>query len=336
MNLLTASRLKTARECAAKERLAYRDGWRPVREGEALRFGTLMHFALEQWWLTRGDLAAAESAIDSTLNAETDLFNFQKAKEMLRAYHARWFADLELYDVLDVEVEFRAPLINPETMRASRTWGLAGKIDAILRRRSDGHVVVREFKTTSEEIEHDSENYWLRLSMDSQISFYIIGGEALGHTIDEALYDVMRKPGLRPLEATPEDKRKYRADGKLYATQREISETPEEYGARIAIELVESSQKYFRRREIPRIESQLEDAMFDCWQAVQAMTATHKAPRAVRNPDACFRWGSVCQFWTICSLGVDPETLSTLRRLPSPHPELSQGDTNEPETSSAA
>lgn len=333
MNLLTASRLKLSRDCAAKERLAYAEGWRPVRDTEPLRFGTLMHAGLEAWWLNAGNLGYALAALREAASTETDPYELAKAEEMLIAYDSRWSADLALYDVIGVEVEFRAPLINPETMRPSRTWALGGKIDAILRRRSDGHVVIREFKTTSEEITTDAEIYWLKLSMDSQISFYVIGAEALGHAVDECLYDVARKPGLRPLKATPEESRKYRKDGELYAGQRLIDETPEEYGARIAAELASSPEKYFRRREVPRMESQIEDAMFDCWQAVQAMTASHRATRAVRNPDSCFKFNSQCQFWMVCALGSDPATLSHLHKIESPHPELSQGEPNESQAS---
>lgn len=349
MKLLTASRLKLARECAQKERLTYRDGWRPAREGEALQFGTLMHSALEHWWTTRGDLDGAEAVLDASLSADMDLFEFQKAKAILRGYDARWKGDLELYDVLQVEAEFRAPLINPETMHPSRTWRVGGKIDAILRRRADGKVVVREFKTTSEEIATDDESYWLKLAMDSQISFYVLGAESLGFVPDETMYDVVKKPGLRPLMATPEEKRRYTIEkrdkagnvtkpSQLYASDRDTDETVDEYGARIAEELAAAPERHFRRREIQRLESQIEDALFDFWQATQTMTASHRAPRAVRNSDACFKWGSQCAFWSVCALGSDPANLAHLRRVSNPHPELSQteGEMNESQNSSAA
>jgi hypothetical protein len=336
LKLLTASRLKLGRECAAKERLSYEGRWRPVHEGEATRFGTLMHTGTEVWWKTGGDLDAALAAIDATLDADTDLFEFHKAKVLMRGYDKRWKRDLEDYEVIAVEVEFRAPLINPETMRPSRTWRIGGKIDAILRRRSDHAIVVREFKTTSDEIVTDGEQYWLKLSMDSQISFYVIGAESLGWPPEETMYDVIKKPGMRPLEATPEDKRKYTKSGELYAKQRLVPETPEEYAARIEADIEENPERYYRRRVIHRMESQIEDALFDFWQAAQTMTASHRAPRAVRNSESCFKWGRQCEFWTVCSMGVDPATLSTLHQLTNAHRELSEGDTpNESETDSS-
>ena len=64
-NLLTNSRLRTWRDCRRKHRLMYIDGWRPIKQGEALRFGILAHTGLEAWWRDDGSgrLAAAIDAI---------------------------------------------------------------------------------------------------------------------------------------------------------------------------------------------------------------------------------------------------------------------------------
>jgi hypothetical protein len=47
---LTASRLAAARGCARLEHYRYGLGWRAAVDSEALRFGTLIHVALEAWW----------------------------------------------------------------------------------------------------------------------------------------------------------------------------------------------------------------------------------------------------------------------------------------------
>lgn len=65
-----------------------------------------------------------------------------------------------------------------------------------------------EHKTTSLEIGLGSP-YWKRLTLDSQISTYDTGVRALGHEPVGTLYDVVRKVQLRPLEATPLEKREY-------------------------------------------------------------------------------------------------------------------------------
>jgi hypothetical protein len=97
---------------------------------------------------------------------------------MLRGYDARWLEDTVLYDVLAVEEEFSTPLVNPETGSASRTWTLGGKVDAIVREKATGRVLLVEHKTTSEAIGPGSE-YWRRLRIDAQVSIYFDGAAAI-------------------------------------------------------------------------------------------------------------------------------------------------------------
>jgi hypothetical protein len=49
-NLLTTSRLSSARACQRLHKHRYADGIRPAVEAETLRFGSLVHKALEAWW----------------------------------------------------------------------------------------------------------------------------------------------------------------------------------------------------------------------------------------------------------------------------------------------
>jgi hypothetical protein len=59
--LLTSSRLKDARACQRLHRFKYLDGVRAASEAEALRFGSLIHLALEAWW--RAPSARLEAAL---------------------------------------------------------------------------------------------------------------------------------------------------------------------------------------------------------------------------------------------------------------------------------
>mgnify|MGYP007001753624 CR=1 FL=1 len=70
--------------------------------------------------------------------------------------------------------------------------------------------------TTSEDIGRGTD-YWRRLRMDGQVSIYYAGSAALGYPADLCLYDVLRKPSLRPKKAVAEVKLK--KDGTPYANQ---------------------------------------------------------------------------------------------------------------------
>jgi|GEM_PF-1241617 len=71
-----------------------------------------------------------------------------------------------------------------------------------------GACLVIEHKTASTDVE-DGSPYWKRLRLDSQVSNYYDGARALGMPPDGVLYDVIRKPRIKPLKATPVEARKY-------------------------------------------------------------------------------------------------------------------------------
>jgi hypothetical protein len=129
--LLSTSSAKSYRACQRKYRYAYVDRRRPIETSHALRFGSLMHVGLETWWKSVDPDAAVAAMYAAAAQFELDEFELCKAEMLLRGYHVRWSG--EPLDVLAVEREFEAPLRNPETGAASRTWLRAGKIDAIAR-----------------------------------------------------------------------------------------------------------------------------------------------------------------------------------------------------------
>ncbi|MEZ6008799.1 MAG: PD-(D/E)XK nuclease family protein [Planctomycetota bacterium] len=320
-NLLTNSRLRTWRDCKRRHRLLYLDGWRPRREDDAVSFGRLAHLGLEGWWKAAPEQRLYEAMLRISGRAH-DLFQEAAVRELLRAYDERYAGTMEGYDVLAVEATFTAPLLNPETGAASRTFLLAGKVDGIVRERATGRVLLLEHKTTSEAIEDATTSYWRRLAMDGQVSHYYVGAESLGHRVEGCLYDVLLRPRLKPLKATPEASRKYTKDGRLYAAQREVDETPEEYAARLRADIAEAPAKYFQRREVPRTEDDLRDYLFDAWAEARAMREAELAARSPRNPEACHRFGQ-CAFWDSCANGLRLEDYpEQFERVHDVHPEL--------------
>lgn len=329
LQLLTASRMRAFRDCARLEYIRYVERWQPVKESEALRVGTLIHLGLEQWLAARFDGhpdEAFDRAIAAVAGRAIDAYEQARVEEMLWGYDLRWHG--EPLEVFAVESEFRGPLLNPETMAASRTWEQAGKIDGVIRA-PDGRLLVMEHKTASEEIDDAASPYWLKLQMDHQVSIYFLGAEVLGYRVEGCLYDVLRKPGLRPFKATAPELRKYTKDGRLYASQHGNDETPDEYRARLRAEIEGNLDRYYVRREVPRLSSQLEAAMQDFWTTASVMRDLHRAGETKGrhvvpgNPDACHRFGT-CPYFEICAAGLDPAaTPDRFKRAGSAHPELS-------------
>lgn len=309
--ILTASRLMRARACQRLHYYEYVAGYRPATARPALAFGALMHRGLEAWWAT--GLSAALAAVA----AEPDPFVRILAEKLLEGYDARWGA--EPYETLGVEVEFHARLVR------SRTWSLAGKLDAIARHTPSGQIVVVEHKTTSSDISPGSE-YWARLRMDGQVSIYIDGARALGHAVDTVVYDVVSTATLpRPRRATPPDQRRYTKDGRLYAAQRLEDETPAEYRERICEALAERGANAYARGSIIRRADDLASAREDISHVARQLGRAMRAGEYPRNPDACWRYGSLCPYFDVCTgvASLDDSTRFT-KLTNSVHPELTE------------
>jgi hypothetical protein len=308
--------------------LRYELGYRPLEEGAALLFGTVFHAALKAW-LEAQSLAIALAALDSWAQKLGPL-PWLIARALLYGYDARW--SCEELEVLAVEKEFVAPLINPETGAASRTWMMGGKIDAIVRT-SRGEVYVLEHKTSGEALDVGSD-YWRRLLLDTQISTYMQGARSLGFEPAGVLYDVIGKPQIRPYKATPEADRKYTKPTKkdpvsrLYKDQRAEDETLEEFANRLTDKIAEDPDRYFRRTEVVRLEEDERDAAFDLWQTGRAIAEGARLGRNPRNPDACVRYGRRCEFFDVCTRVASLDDPARFRRTETPHEELERGELN--------
>ena len=127
--MLTTSSSRCYRQCPRKYALRYTKGLRARAAAPTLAFGTKVHKGLEAWLLSR-DIDAALAAMRDA--AAPYGFDDAKADAMLLGYDARWRDDP--LEVIAVEAQFVAPLTNPETGAASRTFCLAGKLDGIVKR----------------------------------------------------------------------------------------------------------------------------------------------------------------------------------------------------------
>lgn len=307
-DLMTASRARSARACMRHHEYRYERGMRPVTDDAALRFGTLIHLGLEAWMLAKADRAAAAFA---AVQVESDPFERAKAEALLLGYDARW-GD-EPLDVLEVEGSFRLPLLG--------SWDLGGKRDGIVRDRRTGRVFVIEHKTTTEAIEPGSD-YWRRLRLDSQVSIYIASAREQGFDVDACLYDVIGKPRLRPLKATPPDQVKRRKDGEPYAGQRLADETPDEYRARLIEAIEEDPAAYYQRLEVPRFPEELAETRSDLAQLTGQIMGYRLAGRWPRNPDACHRYGRFCEYHAVCCGEASLDDPCRFVAVPDVHPEL--------------
>jgi hypothetical protein len=333
-----------ARTCLRQHYYRYELGVRSKRDATALRIGSAVHLGLE---LRSRGVPASDAILEVVRSYDTcppwcEQHDWEVEREtvanLLAGYFWRYQADPLEY--AEVEKAWSMRLVNPRTGRASRTYELAGKRDGLVRQ-PDGRLFVLERKTTGDDIGPDSD-YWLRLRCDPQISLYILSARHDGHDVSGVIYDVVRKPSIRPRQIPLLDEdglkvvihdetgeRVLNANGKprqssgLGMTLSTRTETAEEYGARLLADIEERPDFYFQRREVPRLEDDLDEFRLECWQQAKLLTDCRRWGRWFRNVgrNTC----SFCEYSRLClqSITVNPEAPPDgFEFVDNVHPEL--------------
>lgn len=359
MEILTQSSLRCFRTCPRQYQYRYEMRLGRERTAQPLRFGSAFHLGLEIRQTLGDEAAAIEQAAAGydVVPGWADPFDWAVERETLRALLAGhfWFYGEDNVEVVKTEGAWEIPLENPETRAISRTYALAGKIDKIVRM-PDGRLAVMEYKTSGEDISDDSD-YWPRLRCDAQISAYVYAARKRGHDVQTVLYDVTRKPEISPkllpvlddngrkivvdadgnrclksnilksgkpgaghgdpYESVPADKKD--AGWQLRTTR----ETPEQFGQRLLADIGNRPEFYFARRDIPRLQTDLDEFAEEVFQQSQQLHQSRKRGLWFRNvsPMTC----RSCSFASICLQGVkvDPATPPAgFVVLDDAHPEL--------------
>lgn len=343
--LLTHSRLATFRLCPRKHQLRYELGLARETVADCLRLGGAFHDGLDRknkGANTDDAINQATAGYDSPPEAiDPQKWNIERVTvRNLLAGHCWRYEDDDL-DIVASELPYQISLVNPDTGASSRTWDLAGKIDAIVRL-PDGRLAVLEYKTVGYDIGPDSD-YWLRLRGDSQISMYMIAAMTLGHGVVVVLYDATRKPTIRPCQVPLLDDagckividadgvRVYTKQGKPRQTGSKAdgwelqsrTETSEEFGERLLADIGERPDYYYQRREVPRMADDLRECQYELWQQSQAIIEARRHGRWFRN--VSYYTCPHCEFAGIClnNVHVGPDEMpSGFTKLPTVHPEL--------------
>ena len=177
--------------------------------------------------------------------------------------------------------------------------------------------LVVEHKTTSADITPGSP-YWRRLTLDTQVSTYLGATEG----VEGMLYDVIRKPGIKPYKATPEADRKYTKAGTLYAAQRAADETPEEYAERLRADISSDPNKYYARGIVVRLPHERIEAARDTWLVAGSIRESMRLDAWPRNPSSCDAYGRTCDYWAVCAGETTIDDAARFRTAETPHEEL--------------
>lgn len=315
--ILTASSMACALRCPRRYWYDNILGLKEANPSEALRIGTAVHNGGEA--RAKGQDFEAQYAAALT-GGTLDEWTAAKVFGILGAYD-RTYGETEDrdYDAMEPEQEFTDPI------DGSRTFEQRGKVDGLALLK-DGRRVVWERKTTSDDVGETSD-YWNRLKFNIQLLAYAGWVERATGELPVCVYDVIRKPALKPLANVAEldeaglpivlaadGSRCIKRDGTPKKTADAAKgerlaghpETPDEYGARILDAMGGDPSRYFARREVEITPDMLAEFRRErlgvCRMLLHFAAEARKSerpeyayPRAC-NPDNC----RVCAFAGVC------------------------------------
>lgn len=364
-NVLTASRMNSFLRCQRAHYYRYELGLQ--KDGPVdlpLRFGSAWARAMDARWKGYDVADCYAFAVDGANPKDGGLDESVVATiwALLQAYCEHW-GEREKMGQVHSEVPFAYQIcsINLDDGRISEEWNAEGKLDGLGQDHEKVPVII-ESKTTRSAIDSGS-RYWERLRFNVQLLQYVDAARKNGWDVREVIYDVVRKPAIRPhkkvyaLDAegnkiivNARGRRAMLANGK-YAktanakkgwTAKSAPETPEQFGERLLADVRERPEFYFQRRRVPILDSDL--STFHAMR--MAIVNTIRFNRQCSNVEVWHRNVSqttcdFCQFAPFClqNVRVNPEKPPVGYSIKPFNPELEiqdDQDTNAEEDAAAA
>lgn len=328
---ITYSALATFRNCRKRYWWRYVRQLAPIYRDPVLTFGTLWHACTER--LDLGDTLDQALAFlsDKTPLRQSDdeqRKHYHLCAAMLRAY-CRKYADSDV-KVIATEKQFTFPIINPATGAASRSFVMAGKVDAIIERAARRYI--RERKTTSSLDQAYLEKLWT--DFQSQLYAYFVE-QADGIKIHGVEYDIAVKAQLKQKEGeTLEEFETRRADliaksktGKSSAKQ-QLAESDEDFAKRLDEKYQDATLMH--REDLLFSSSDLDDLRAELWELTQAILEARRRDAWYKNTSQCWAYGKPCPYWKLCRNPQGQEFLIETDYQHKPaHEELNDNETNE-------
>ena len=247
----------------------------------------MVHDGLERYYLGApwDIIGSAERFVENERRAcpdwnlteeDQDQFAFDQALAdiIVKAYRNKY--PREEWSVIDVEREGRLRLDRVQLT------DYAFKLDLVMRSKDTGELVLVEHKTVGGS---NIEEYISRLELDTQATGYWACVEALyKDPLSCVTYNLLLKPLLRQKK----------------------DETREQLIERIRKDYQDDPDKYFKRANVYRSQSQLNGWIDDMVSIVRDLKNSANLNRFYRCPNSCNQWGKTCAYRSICSTVVLP------------------------------
>lgn len=237
-----------------------------------------------------------------------DPFMSAKLCAMVTAYDAAWQGTWSKMELVAVEQELFAQCVNLDTGRKSRKYILKGYVDKFINLKGVGRVLI-DHKTSSEDISDPNGIYWRRMDCDVQSTMYKELFLANGIVIDKIVWDVVKKPLIRPRKLTKEELKTLEADGTYMGLNITDSpgetESPQCFFARTLDWCITNSSNVFVRRDVVRSDQDVYQLNQNIWQQTRLLDFCDTKKCWPMSPGACFNYGRLCEYSDVCHLGAD-------------------------------
>ena len=214
------------------------------------------------------------------------------------------------------EIVYDIPLINPLSNRSMRAFRSAGKIDGVIPLgNKHARIIEDKFVKQIQRVMID------KLPLDDQITEYVDALSREGWTA-EVEYRHTRYPGINP-EKPREYKKKDNYPG----------ETLEEFGQRLAADLVERKEFYFDSQKLLFSTEHLEEYRLHRWMVAKEILERRITAKKLgvsawyKNPSKCHEYGG-CQYLPLCTRMEDAEVLYEVSSIQNPELEVDEGEEN--------
>jgi len=231
----------------------------------------------------------------------------------------------EDFEIIDTELEFSVPIINPSTNRPSRTFDLMGKVDGLVRLNNSFYIM--EHKTAA----LITGDYIEKLPMDFQINLYAMALSRYKNIpIAGVIYNVIQKSKIRQKQGETEVAFEIRRQelieksktGKTSA-KRQMPESDENFQSRL--QSVYNDPKMYHREILYLSNQDIKRTEFELWEITQEILNTQKRGVWSQNTDNCFKYHSPCMYFPLCRAHDNPNIKDNLYTELPPHSELSVG-----------
>ena len=230
MTYITASSISKFLACQRAYYYRYELGLLPVQTSEALSFGRAYHACLE----AKNNGCSLEDSLKAGLVLLADE-EFQQATLIgLFSGYYNHYPENDYPTQPETRFEYKIKGVN--------MFRAAGVIDG-LARKNDSEWILKEYKTTGASIAPDSD-YWDRLRHNNQLMNYMNALRKYKYNISETIYDVTRKPAIRPKQ----------------------NETAEQFAERLKADTLERPDFYFARRTVTILDDDIRSFEYDLYE----------------------------------------------------------------------